>query len=45
MTPLLIHAAMAEKNWMPDVDYHAVNEKLKELCELIRIYGNKNGIK
>ena len=29
MTPLLIDVSMAERCWLPDIDYTAVNEKLK----------------
>jgi lysophospholipase L1-like esterase len=45
MTPLLIDISLAERHWMPDVDYHAVNEKLKTLRRLILEYGQKNSVK
>jgi acyl-CoA thioesterase-1 len=45
MTPLLVDAGLAEKRWMPDVDYGAVNEKLKALRGLMLDYGNKNGVR
>ena len=44
MTPLLLYAPLAEKCWIPDVDYPLVNEKLKKLCGLMLDYGEKNDI-
>lgn len=43
MTPLLIHVPLAEKHWLPDIDYTEVNEKLNKLRSLMLEYGNKNG--
>jgi len=45
MTPLLVDARMAEEHWLSDVDYNAVNDKLKELRELMLDYGQKNGVR
>ncbi|HVI41400.1 MAG TPA: GDSL-type esterase/lipase family protein [Anaerovoracaceae bacterium] len=45
MTPLLIDAPMAEKFWIPDIDYGSVNEKLKAFRRLMLDYGNKNGVR
>jgi lysophospholipase L1-like esterase len=45
MTPLLIDVSLAERLWIPDVDYHAVNEKLKMLRVLMLDYGQKNGVR
>lgn len=45
MTPLLVDARMAEKHWIPGVDYDSVNEKLKTLRSLMLEYGNKNGVR
>ena len=45
MTPLLIDEAMAEKKWMPDVDYNAVNEMLKELRGLMLDYCSEHSVK
>jgi len=45
MTPLLIDVSMAERYWLPDIDYIAVNEKLKSLRSLMLDYGNKNGVR
>lgn len=45
MTPLLIDVSMAERCWLPDIDYTAVNEKLKLLRSLMLDYGNKNGVR
>ncbi len=45
MTPLLIDAPMAEKLWIPGVNYTEVNEKLKTLRSLMLEYGKKNGVR
>lgn len=45
MTPLLTDPHLAKKYWIADVDYLAVNEKLKELRALMLDYGNNNGEK
>ncbi len=45
MTPLLIDVSLAEQHWLPDIDYHAVNEKLKALRGLMLDYGQKNGVR
>lgn len=45
MTPLLVDARTAEKRWLPDVDYDAVNDKLTELRSLMLEYGQKNGVR
>ena len=45
MTPLLVDARMAEKCWIPEVDYDAVNAKLKSLRSLMLEFGNKNGVR
>lgn len=44
MTPLLVDVFLAERHWMPDVDYHEVNEELKTLRKLMLDYGEKNGV-
>lgn len=45
MTPLLVDAPLARENWLPDVDYDLVNEKLKILRSLMLDYGNKSGVR
>lgn len=45
MTPLLVDVSLAERHWMPDVDYAMVNEKLKVLRSLMLEYGDKNGVR
>ena len=45
LTPLLVDPALAARGWIPDVDYFAVNEKLRELRALMLCYGTKSGIK
>jgi acyl-CoA thioesterase I len=45
ITPLLVDARLAEKCWLPDVDYDAVNEKLKSLRSLMLKFGNKNDVR
>ena len=45
MTPLPVDARMAGMHWLPDVDYDAVNDKLKELRALMLEYGQKNGVR
>lgn len=45
MTPLLIDVSLAERFWLPDVNYLAVNEKLIMLRDLILDYGQKNGVR
>ncbi len=45
LTPLLVDVSLAEKCWIPDVDFAAVNKKLKKLRSLMLDYGNKNGVR
>lgn len=45
MTPLLIDNSLAEQRWLPDIDYAAVNEKLKAFRSLMLDYGQKNGVR
>jgi len=45
MTPLLVDPHMAKQHWIPDVDYHMVNDNLKSLRNLMLKYGKENNIK
>lgn len=45
MTPLLVDPPMAQKCWMPDVDYDVVNQNLKSLRSLMLEYGKENCIR
>ena len=45
LTPLLIDVSLAKQYWMPDVDYHTVNERLKTLRSLMLDYGQKNDVR
>jgi len=45
MTPLLVDVALAEKHWLPGVDYQAVNLGLQTLRSLMLDYGNKNSVR
>ena len=45
MTPLLIHPDMASKHWIPDIDYFAVNCKLKDLRMLMLEYSEIDKVK
>jgi len=45
MTPLLIDVPMAQRSWLPDIDYAEVNDNLKAIRSLMLDYGNKNGVR
>lgn len=45
MTPLLVDASMAEKCWMPDVNYEEVNENLTSLRKRMLVYGKENSVR
>jgi lysophospholipase L1-like esterase len=45
MTPLLLDVSLAQQHWMPDIDYHSVNDKLKTLRSLMLDYSQKNGVR
>jgi acyl-CoA thioesterase I len=45
MTPLLVDVSLAEKHWLPDVNYDSVNENLRTLRRLMLEYGDRRGVR
>jgi hypothetical protein len=45
LTPLLVDPDLAGRFWIPDIDYAAVNGKLRILRELMLRYGESSGIR